>query len=39
MRRMDMLLPGLLLGLLLGACGGAGERWTLPPRSRLPGHL
>ena len=25
MRRMDMLLPGLLLGLLLGACGGAGE--------------
>ena len=37
MRRMDMLLPGLLLGLLLGACGGVGSRRPLPPRSRLPG--
>ena len=36
MRRMDMLLPGLLLGLLLGACGGGGRSH---PGADCPGHL
>ena len=39
MRRMDMLLPGLLLGLLLGACGGAGAGGRSHPGADCPGHL
>ena len=35
MRRMDMLLPGLLLGLLLGACGGAGEPEAAPTPEQI----